>query len=65
MNKDIYTLNQRPWIEYLEIDEETGETKIYLAERDGSCNYANDLRRKYPELLGLVDISKIFIKIVN
>ena len=28
MNKDIYTLNQRPWIEYLEIDEETGERKL-------------------------------------
>lgn len=41
------------------------ETKIYLAERDGSCNYANDLRRKYPEYINLVDISKIFIKIVN
>ena len=41
------------------------ETKIYLTERDGSCNYANDLRRKYPELLNVVDISKIFIKIVN
>lgn len=41
------------------------ETKIYLDERDGSCNYANDLRRKYQELIDLVDISKIFIKIVN
>lgn len=28
LNKDIYTLDQQPWIEYLEIDEATGERKL-------------------------------------
>ena len=41
------------------------ETKIYLDERDGICNFANDLRRKYPDLIGLVDFAKIYRKIVN
>lgn len=41
------------------------ETKIYLDERDGGLNYANDLRRKYPEYVDVLDISKIFIRIVN
>ena len=41
------------------------EEKIYQDEKDGGCNYANDLRRKYPEYIDLVDISKIFIRIVN
>lgn len=27
-NKNIYTIDQQPWIEYLEIDEETGERKL-------------------------------------
>lgn len=28
IDKGIYTLEQKPWIEYLEIDEETGERKL-------------------------------------
>jgi len=41
------------------------EAKLYLAERDGGCNYANDLRRKYPEYVDLVNISDVFRRIVN
>lgn len=41
------------------------EAKIYLEERDGGCNYANDLRRKYPEYVGLVNITDIYRRIVN
>lgn len=41
------------------------EAKIYIDERDGGLNYANDLRRKYPEYLGLVDFTKIYIKITK
>ena len=41
------------------------EAKMYLDERDGSCNYANDLRRKYPEYVDLVNISDVFRRIVN
>lgn len=41
------------------------EAKIYLDEKDGNCNYTNDLRRKYPEYLGLVDFAKVYRRIVN
>lgn len=41
------------------------EAKIYLEERDGGCNYANDLRRKYPEYVDLVNITDIYRRIVN
>lgn len=41
------------------------EAKIYMEERDGGLNYANDLRRKYPEYLDLVDFTKIYIKITK
>lgn len=41
------------------------ETKIYLDERDGTCNFSNDLRRKYPELIGVVDFANIYRRIVN
>lgn len=41
------------------------EAKMYLDERDGSCNYANDLRRKYPEYVGLINIADVYRRIVN
>ena len=41
------------------------EAKMYLDERDGSCNYANDLRRKYPEFVGVVNIADVYRRIVN
>ena len=41
------------------------EAKIYLDERDGGCNYANDLRRKYPEYVDLINVSDVFRRIVN
>ena len=41
------------------------EAKVYIDERDGGCNYANDLRRKYPEYVGVLNITDIFRRIVN
>ena len=41
------------------------ETKIYLDERDGTCNFSNDLRRKYPEYIGILDFANIYRRIVN
>lgn len=41
------------------------EAKIYIDNRDGSINYANDLRRKYPEYVGLLNFADIYRRIVN
>lgn len=41
------------------------EAKIYLENRDGTINYANDLRRKYPEYVGLLNFADIYRRIVN
>lgn len=41
------------------------EAKIYLENRDGAINYANDLRRKYPEYVGILNFADIYRRIVN
>lgn len=41
------------------------EAKIFVEEKDGGCNYANDLRRKYPEYTGLLNFTDIYRRIVN
>ena len=41
------------------------EAKIYIEEKDGTCIYTNDLRRKYPEYIEIVDFAKIYRRIVN
>lgn len=47
-NKDIYTLDQKPWIEYLEIDEETGKRKL-------KTDTPEDIVKKYNQFVGNVN----------
>lgn len=46
-NKGIYTLEQKPWIEYLEIDEETGERKL-------RSDTPEEIVKKYNQFVGNV-----------
>lgn len=47
LDKDIYTIDQAPWVEYLEIDEETGERKL-------KSDTPKEIVQKYNEFLDTV-----------